>query len=152
MSKRAHKKGDDGVYFCNVSERTNRKNRKMKTKIMIVEDSYTNRVLFKALLEELDMEVTEFSNGMKALHQIKVNKPDIILLDLWMPVMTGLEFLKELRRDNSETPVIVVSAMDDTSYIEQAYALGANEYLVKPVISEELIRRISAYIECEQPS
>ena len=121
----------------------------MKTKIMIIEDSYTNRVLFKALLEELDIEVFEFSNAVKALKMMESTQPDIILLDICMPIMTGFEFLHELRQSYPNLPVLVISALDDTSYMEQAYALGANEYLVKPVASEELIRRLSCYIECE---
>lgn len=125
------------------------KGKLMKTKIMIIEDSYTNRVLFKALLEELDLEVVEFSNAVKALEKMESTHPDIILLDICMPIMTGLEFLQEFRQNYPNVPVLVISALDDPLYIEQANALGANEYLVKPVDSEELIRRISCYIECE---
>lgn len=116
---------------------------------MIIEDSYTNRVLFKALLEELDLEVVEFSNAVKALEKMESTHPDIILLDICMPIMTGLEFLQEFRQNYPSVPVLVISALDEPVYIEQAYALGANEYLVKPIASEELIRRLSCYIECE---
>ncbi len=122
---------------------------KMKTKIMIIEDSYTNRVLFKALLEDLDIEVVEFSNAVKALAMMDSTRPNIILLDICMPIMTGFEFLQEFRQIYPTVPVLVISALDEPMFIEQAYALGANEYLVKPVDSDELIRRISCYIECE---
>jgi CheY-like chemotaxis protein len=121
----------------------------MKTRIVIIEDSYTDRVLFKAVLEELDIEVMEFSSAQKALEVLDSIHPNMILLDMCMPIMTGFEFLRIFRQTNQTIPVLVVSVLDAMEYQSQAYALGANEYLVKPVNSEELVRRISSYIECE---
>jgi len=151
MSKRAHKIGHRRVYFCKVEKQngTKIKSIRMKTKVMIIEDSYTNRVLFTALLEELDIEVIACSNAIRALRMIETTVPDIILLDICMPIMTGSEFLQELRQSYPTLPGIVISALDESTHIEQAYALGANEYLIKPVASEMLIRRLSSYVECE---
>jgi two-component system, response regulator YesN len=120
-----------------------------KTNIMIIDDSYTNRVLFKAILEDLDINVTEVHSGLKALKILDDVNPDIILLDMCMPMMTGIDFLKELKALNRTTPVIVVSVLDDQLYIKQAFQYGASDYLVKPVEVDELIRRISRYTECE---
>jgi CheY-like chemotaxis protein len=120
-----------------------------KTKIMIIDDSYTNRVLFKAILEDLDIEVIEVHSAVKGLKILKEVNPDIILLDMCMPMMTGIDFLKELQKRKKTIPVIVVSVLDDQSYIKQAFNYGASDYLVKPVEIDELIRRISQYTECE---
>jgi two-component system response regulator YesN len=120
-----------------------------KTKIMIIDDSYTNRVLFKAILEDLDIDVIEVHSAIKALKLLKEGTPDIILLDMCMPMMTGIDFLKELQKKKKIIPVIVVSVLDDQTYIKQAFQYGASDYLVKPIEIDELIRRISQYTECE---
>lgn len=121
----------------------------MKTKIMIIEDSYTNRILFKALLEGLDIEVIEFSSAVKALEMVEEVKPDMILLDLGLPVMSGLEFLEEFRKGNPNVPVIIVTALDDKQIMQKAIALKANEYLVKPIEGHKLINTIAGYLEYE---
>jgi len=120
-----------------------------KIKIMIIDDSYTNRVLFKAVLEDLDIDVIEVHSAMKGLKILDETNPDIILLDMCMPMMTGIDFLQELQHQNKHIPVIVISVLDDQAYIKQAFTYGASEYLIKPVEIDELIRRISRYTECE---
>jgi len=120
-----------------------------KIKIMIIDDSYTNRVLFKAVLEDLDIDVIEVHSAMKGLKILDETNPDIILLDMCMPMMTGIDFLQELQNQNRHIPVIVISVLDDQAYIKQAFLCGASEYLIKPVEIDELIRRISRYTECE---
>jgi CheY-like chemotaxis protein len=121
----------------------------MKTKVMVIEDSYTNRILFKAILEDCGMEVLELSSAVKALEVMITEQPDMILLDMCMPVMTGFEFLRIFRLTDATTPVLVVSALDGLEYQAQAFALGANEYMVKPISCEELIRQMSGYIKYE---
>jgi two-component system response regulator YesN len=116
---------------------------------MIIDDSYTNRVLFKAVLEDLDIEVIEVHNAVKGLKILDETKPDIILLDMCMPMMTGIDFLQELQKQDIHIPVIVISVLDDQSYVKQAFYYGASDYLVKPVEIDELIRRISQYTEFE---
>ena len=120
-----------------------------KIKIMIIDDSYTNRVLFRAVLEDLDIDVIEVHSAMKGLKILDETGPDIILLDMCMPMMTGIDFLQELQLQNKHIPVIVISVLDDQAYIKQAFYYGASEYLIKPVEIDELIRRISRYTECE---
>jgi CheY-like chemotaxis protein len=120
-----------------------------KIKIMIIDDSYTNRVLFKAVLEDLDIDVIEVHSAMKGLKILDETNPDIILLDMCMPMMTGIDFLQELQHQNKHIPVIVISVLDDQAYIKQAFTYGASEYLIKPVEIDELIRRISQYTEFE---
>lgn len=120
-----------------------------KTNIMIIDDSYTNRVLLRAILDELEMNVIEVHSGMKALKLLVDYTPDIILLDMCMPQMNGLDFLRELNRLNKKVPVIVVSVLDDQTYINQAYQQGACEYLLKPIEMNRLLSTISRYTEVE---
>ena len=120
-----------------------------RTKIMIIDDSYANRILFRAVLEELDIEVTEVHSANKALSILNKVKPDIILLDMCMPMMSGIEFLQNLKELKKVIPVIVVSVLDDQSQIKEAFFYGASDYLIKPIESDELVKCISRFTECE---
>lgn len=120
-----------------------------QTNIMIIDDSYTNRILLKAVLEELDMQVTEVYSGIKALKMLTEVRPDIILLDMCMPLMNGLDFLQELQPLRKNIPVIVVSVLDDQAYIRQAYQYGVQDYLIKPLDINKLLYAISRHTEYE---
>ena len=129
-----------------------KRNMGTKTNIMIIDDSYTNRVLLRAVLDELDMNVIEVHSGAKALKLLYDYTPHIILLDMCMPQMNGLDFLKELNKLNKKVPVIVVSVLDDQTYINQAFQQGACEYLLKPLDMNKLLNTISRYAEVEIPN
>jgi len=123
-----------------------------KTNIMIIDDSYTNRVLLKAVLDDLEIDVIEVHSGMKALRLLKDYTPHMILLDMCMPQMNGLDFLQELKKLDKKIPVIVISVLDDQTYINQALQNGANEYLLKPLDSNKLLSAISKHAEVELPN
>ncbi len=120
-----------------------------KIKTMIIDDSYTNRMLFKIILEDLDIEVIEVCNAIKALELLTTVNPQIILLDLCLPTMGGLEFLDELNQRKIEIPVIVMSIYDDVDSKREALKHGASDFLVKPVKLTQLAKKISKYIECD---
>jgi Response regulator containing CheY-like receiver, AAA-type ATPase, and DNA-binding domains len=120
-----------------------------KTTIMIIDDSLTNRVLLKAVLDDMDLNVIEVHSGMKALRLLKDYTPDIILLDMCMPQMSGLDFLHELRKLGRKIPVIVTSVLDDKNYINQALKMGACEYVLKPFDVNKLLCLIANYTEVE---
>jgi CheY-like chemotaxis protein len=120
-----------------------------RTNIMIIDDSYTNRVLLKAVLDDLDINVTEVSSGLKALKLLNGTSPDIILLDMCMPQMNGIDFLKEMKERNIMIPVIVISVLDDQTYMKQALQHGANEYLIKPLEINKLLTTIARFTEYE---
>jgi DNA-binding NtrC family response regulator len=120
-----------------------------RTNIMIIDDSYTNRMLLKAVLEELDMHIIEVHSGMKALKLLTETIPDIILLDMCMPLMNGLDFLKELQSIRKNIPVIVISVLDDQAYMKLAYQHGAYDYLIKPLDIDKLLSAIARHTEYE---
>jgi CheY-like chemotaxis protein len=119
------------------------------TKIMIIDDSYTNRIFFKAILEELDIQVIEAHCASQALEVLNSVTPDIILLDMCMPIMNGIEFLQKFRLRQNKTPVIVVSVLDEQTQIQKALRAGASDYLIKPVEPENLVKCIAQYVNCE---
>jgi DNA-binding NtrC family response regulator len=116
---------------------------------MIIDDSFTNRLLLKAVLDDMDLNVIEVHSGMKALKLLKDYTPDIILLDMCMPQMSGLDFLKELKILGKKVPVIVISILDDQNYINKAFEQGACEYILKPFDANKLLCLIANHTEVE---
>ena len=120
-----------------------------KIKALIIESSYTNRVLFRAILEEFDFEVFEAGSTLKALQLLNHIVPNIILLDLSMPLKNGFDFLDTISGLNKLIPVIAVSVYDDPQIIKEAIQKGVKEYLVKPIELQELATKLSQFVECE---
>lgn len=116
----------------------------MKKKILIVDDDKFLRELLIEKLNSLNYEVTSVSESILAFNTIKTNKPDLILLDVLLPGLSGLETLNVLRADdeNMHIPVILISRLDEPELIRTAKRLGADDYLVKPFTAEILIEKI----------
>ncbi len=92
------------------------------------------------MLEEMEFDVREATNGKEALEMCRASMPDAILLDWNMPVMTGIEFLIELRRipEGGDPIVLFCTTENDMGFIRRAIDAGANEYIMKPFDSEIL--------------
>lgn len=111
-----------------------------KAKVLIVDDEPFNVDVLQQELEELDYQVITASNGKEALEQIKKHQPDLILLDLMMPVLDGFAVLTEIKADNSlrDIPVIIVSAEHDSKSVVKGIKQGADDYITKPIDAEHL--------------
>ena len=109
----------------------------MKT-CLVVDDSKVIRMVARKILEDLEFQVLEAADGNEALEACKKKFPEAVLLDWNMPVMDGIEFLKELRiLPGGDAPVVVFCTTEnDMSHIQQAIEAGANEYIMKPFDSE----------------
>jgi serine phosphatase RsbU (regulator of sigma subunit) len=121
----------------------------VKSKILIVDDEPFNIDYIEQELEESEYEIISASNGQEALDQIQLETPDLILLDIMMPVMDGFEVLSQLKA-NPETrdmPVIVISANNDLKSVVRGIELGAEDYLPKPFEPTLLSARISSSLE-----
>ncbi len=118
-------------------------------KILIVDDEPIN---LQVLVNNLSLEhyaITQASNGMEALAIIEGGfKPDLILLDIMMPRMTGYEVCQKVRENFPavELPIVMLTAKDQTTDLVQAFELGANDYLTKPFVKNELLARIQTHI------
>ncbi len=119
----------------------------MALKVMIVDDDFINRKLLQTLLKKHPniSDVAEAENGSDALNKLKKDGVDLILLDIMMPIVDGVEFLKIFRSDmaNSHIPVIVLST-DDTKKTE-VFDNGANDFMRKPIKEEELFAKIAQW-------
>ena len=99
--------------------------------ILIVDDEETIREMYRMKFMRDGFQVLTARNGKEALALTTEKKPDLILLDILMPVMDGYEFLKELRKKGAHVPVIVLSNLDQESEEAKSCALGASGYMVK---------------------
>jgi CheY-like chemotaxis protein len=121
--------------------------------ILVIDDEPIIRQLFQKVLEHEGHIILTAGNGREALEVMRQQVPDLILLDLMMPVMDGISFLRLLRRhiDWSEVPVVVMSAMADRHNISNAGSLGVRDYLLKAGFSLNVLRkRIRKYLEPEE--
>ena len=107
---------------------------------LIVDDSKIFRKIVRKIMEELDFSADEAEDGVSALDICRRKMPDAILLDCNMPLMSGVEFLRALRREplGSKPVVVYCTTENDIAHITEAIGAGANEYLVKPVDREIL--------------
>jgi two-component system chemotaxis response regulator CheY len=119
----------------------------MKAKILIVDDSSMSRRIVRGILESAGHEVTEASDGITAIDRYSADKPDLVLLDLVMGGMGGLEVLQKLRANDSEARVIVATADIQTSTREMAAQAGSRGFLTKPIRKEELLTAVSSSLE-----
>lgn len=111
---------------------------------LIVDDSSVIRKVARRIMEEANFAISEAENGQEALDVCRANLPDVVLLDWNMPVMDGLEFLKQLRKDPSgqATKVIFCTTENDMGHITQAISAGANEYIMKPFDKEIILSKL----------
>ena len=114
-------------------------------KILIVED---NKELLETISNELDnyFETEVCRDGEEALYMINQNIYDLIVLDLMLPNLGGMEILKSMRDVNIDIPVLILTAKEELGDKVEAFKIGANDYLTKPFYMEELVARVYAIL------
>ena len=118
-------------------------------KILIAEDDPISLMFIKSLLEDRGYEVVTAEDGEDALMALRREQPDLFVTDIVMPFKSGIEILREMRRDPvlSRIPVLVVSMKDKELDIVQGLDEGADDYLVKPVHALELAARVKKILQ-----
>jgi two-component system KDP operon response regulator KdpE len=114
-------------------------------KILVVDDERQITRMLRAALQGSGYQVLMASNGIEALEQFESERPDLIITDLAMPEMNGLEFTRAVRR-LSQTPIIVLSVRDSDAMKVSALDEGADDYLTKPFSTPELLARVRAHL------
>lgn len=125
------------------------------TTVMIIEDELLLNDAYAQVLSAANISLLRAYNGQEALDILSEETPDIILLDLRMPVMDGISFLKKLQPKETmpQTKIIVFSNYDDQREIDQAFALGAMHYMLKAwATPDELIKLIREVDSATQPA
>lgn len=117
----------------------------MKT-IVVVDDEVEICEFLKAFFEDRDYHVFTANNGELALEMIKKTSPNVVLLDLHMPVMDGMKVLQKVKSEFPKVKVIMVTAIETQEKIEEAMRLGADNYITKPLSLEYLEKDVSEKI------
>lgn len=117
-------------------------------KILIVDDVMSNVLLLKVLLTNEKFKIVTASNGQQALDQVENENPDLVLLDVMMPDMSGFEVAQQLKANpgTAEVPIIFLTALNSTADIVKGFQVGGNDFISKPFNKEELIIRVTHQI------
>ncbi|OJF89699.1 response regulator transcription factor [Alkalibacterium sp. 20] len=126
-----------------MTEETNQDNKK---KLLVVDDEDRIRRLLKMYLEKADYSIEEAENGKKALEMALENDYDLILLDVMMPEMDGLEVAEEIRKEK-ETPIMMLTAKGEELNRIQGFEAGVDDYIVKPFSPREIVLRVAAILK-----
>jgi two-component system, OmpR family, alkaline phosphatase synthesis response regulator PhoP len=117
--------------------------------VLLVDDHAQNLELLAAYLEDLGCEIRTTTDGQEALDAVAQRRPDLILLDVMMPRMSGFQVCAKLKRDptTAEIPVVMVTALNEVADVERARDCGANDFITKPVNKAELLMRVRSQLQ-----
>jgi two-component system cell cycle response regulator len=117
--------------------------------VLIVEDNEQNLELLQVYLEDLPaVRVVTATNGLEAMERVKTESPDLVLLDIMMPKMSGFEVCKRIKADPKTRDIIVVmvTALSETSDIERAAECGTDDYLSKPIDRKAMVNLVKSQL------
>ena len=117
-------------------------------KILLVDDNLQNLELIQAYLEGMPVEISTAVDGVEAIESIEANQPDLVLLDVMMPRMSGFEVCQKLKSnpDTRDIVVIMVTALHEVADYERAVESGTDDFLSKPVNKLELLTRVRSLL------
>ena len=122
------------------------------TSVLVVDDDPDVCELVRYKLEQSGFDVRRASDGDQALSEVEAEVPDLVLLDIMMPGMSGLEVLERWRANEAteKLPVIMLTAKAQENDVERGFELGADDYVIKPFSPRELVRRVTAVLSRRQ--
>ena len=115
-------------------------------KVLLVDDSTINNIMMENLLSSYGFDTHSILESASVIRAINEYNPDLILLDLMMPGLSGFDILKKMNEEKITIPTIVITAYHDQGYAKKAKALGAKHYITKPFNHEDLIIKIKETI------
>jgi len=126
---------------------------KLKAKVLLVEDNETYRKVVKNAMQLEGLDYFEAENGQKALEKVKLNRPDLILCDISMPVMDGMTFLSEMKKDPQLSTIPIIMLTNYQEELENSVKNGAEEALLKSSLTpHQLIEVCRKYVFPETPN
>lgn len=127
---------------------TEEKGKDMNPTVLLVDDTKTVLMFEKMLLAGTGFNIDMAQSGMQALEKLDERKPDIILLDIMMPGMNGIEFCRRVRESErfSDIPIIIVTTKGEDEIRQLAFAAGCNDFITKPLTKTELLEKINEHL------
>ncbi len=123
-----------------------------KPLILIVDDEIGVRELLTDALRIAGLDTIEAKDGMSALAALRKEKPDLLIIDVNMPIMDGFDFLERVRESKNNVPALMLTARADRSDVARGLRLGADDYVTKPFGLEELLLRVRAILRRSRPA
>ena len=123
--------------------------RQQRPVVLVVDDNQQNRELLQAYLEDVDCQTVPANDGLEALEILAKDPPDLVLLDVMMPKMSGFEVCRRIKNNPKTTdiPVIMVTALNEFGDIERGIDSGTDDFLSKPVNKLELLTRVKTMLK-----
>lgn len=118
----------------------------MKGKVLIVDDQFGIRILLNEVLQKEGYETHQAANGMQALEIVTKDCPDLVLLDMKIPGMDGIEILRRMKLINKDIRVIIMTAYGELDMIQEAKDLGALTHFAKPFDIDDIREAVKKYI------
>jgi DNA-binding NarL/FixJ family response regulator len=119
-------------------------------RVLAVDDSpQWRRFVATYLMEKLAREIETAADGLEAIHKAQALQPDVIIMDIWMPVLNGLSATREIRKVAPRTGILIVSNERDPDIVQAAFAAGARGYGLKPLAAIELMTAIEVVVRGE---
>lgn len=120
----------------------------MQHKILIADDATFMRMMLKDILSHAGfINLIEAKNGREAINLFKVEKPELILLDVTMPDMDGLKALEEIKDVNPDVKIIMCSSMGQEELVSECFEKGADDFIMKPFKPERVVQAVSQFID-----
>jgi len=137
-----------------MSHKKTEKDQEKTPIVLVVDDNQENLELLQAYLEDLDCRTVPARDGLQALEIIADSAPDLILLDVMMPKMSGFEVCKRIKNDpkTSDIPIIMVTALNEFGDIEHGIDSGTDDFISKPVNKLELLTRVKTMLKLKHLS
>ena len=118
----------------------------MSKRILIAEDSSVIQNLIKKILGQLHYEISTVKNGQEVLDKLKGNPCDMVLMDIHMPVMDGMECAKQIRASNNDVPIVAITGNANNYSMDDFKEVGINDFLPKPLNYDHMLEMVKNYI------
>jgi two-component system, OmpR family, alkaline phosphatase synthesis response regulator PhoP len=120
----------------------------MSRRILLVDDTETVLMFEKMMLKSTGHNIETAVNGQKAIEAVAKSRPDLILLDIMMPELNGIEACRHLKSDRAtkDIPIVMVTTKGEPEMVEQAFEAGCNDFITKPVDKMELLGKVKTYL------
>jgi len=124
------------------------KSQDQRSKILVADDNIQNCELLQAYLDDLSVDVVMAHDGQETLAKVAAESPDLILLDVMMPKLSGFEVCRRLKSDEAtrDIPIVMVTALNEMADIERGVEAGTDDFLSKPISKLELLTRVKSLL------